>query len=81
MTKGFLNLQNRNDLMEISEIPENEWLDVHFGVQPTIYKLEKGDKIRILIYSTDFEHTVRDNRHVTYDIDLSQSKIIFPIEK
>ncbi|MGM9886257.1 MAG: Xaa-Pro dipeptidyl-peptidase [Lactococcus sp.] len=81
MTKGFLNLQNREDLMKITEIPENEWFTARFNLQPTIYKLEKTDKIRLLLYSTDFEHTVRDNRHLTYDIDLSQSKIIFPVEK
>ncbi|MQW22899.1 MULTISPECIES: Xaa-Pro dipeptidyl-peptidase [unclassified Lactococcus] len=81
MTKGFLNLQNREDLLKITEIPENEWFTVRFNLQPTIYKLEKTDKIRLLLYSTDFEHTVRDNRHLTYDIDLSQSKIIFPVEK
>lgn len=34
----------------------------------------------VILYSTDFEHTVRDNRKVTYEIDLSQSKLIIPIE-
>ena len=80
MTKGFLNLQNRDSLTTISEIPENEWFTARFTLQPTIYKLEKGDHMRLLLYSTDFEHTIRDNRMLTYAIDLSQSKIIFPEE-
>ncbi len=81
MTKGFLNLQNRERLTKITTVEADEWFTVKFKLQPTIYKLEKGDKLRLLIYSTDFEHTVRDNREVTYEIDFSQSRIIFPVEK
>ncbi|MFC4651805.1 Xaa-Pro dipeptidyl-peptidase [Lactococcus nasutitermitis] len=81
MSKGFLNLQNHENLMSISEIKADEWFTVRLKLQPTIYQLEKDDKLRILLYSTDFEHTVRDNRDVTYNIDLSQSKLIIPCEK
>ena len=80
MTKGFLNLQNREDLLTISAVPEDEWFTAKFTLQPTLYQLEAGDKLRLLIYSTDFEHTVRDNRTATYQIDLSQSKLILPVE-
>ena len=79
ITKGFMNLQNREDLLKISAVPENDWFNVTLKLQPTLYQLEKGDKLRLLLYSTDFEHTVRDNRQVTYEIDLSQSKIVFPV--
>ncbi|MDT2583788.1 Xaa-Pro dipeptidyl-peptidase [Lactococcus petauri] len=79
MTKGFLNLQNREELRTISPIVENEWLTVNLKLQPTLHQLEKGDKLRLLLYSTDFEHTVRDNREVTYEVDLGSSKIIFPV--
>ncbi|MBL3715503.1 Xaa-Pro dipeptidyl-peptidase [Lactococcus garvieae] len=79
VTKGFLNLQNREELLTVSSIPENEWMTFSLTLQPTIYQLEKGDKLRLLLYSTDFEHTVRDNRELTYEVDLGSSKIIFPI--
>ncbi|MCL2676682.1 MAG: Xaa-Pro dipeptidase, partial [Streptococcaceae bacterium] len=46
------------------------------SLQPTVYQLNKGDKLRLVLYSTDFEHTIRDNREVTYQIDYSESKII-----
>lgn len=81
MTKGFMNLQNRENLLKISDVPKNDWMTFTFSLQPTIYQLEKGDQLRLLFYSTDFEHTIRDNRTVTYEIDLSQSRIIFPIQK
>lgn len=79
MTKGFLNLQNREDLLTISPVEENEWLTVNLKLQPTLHQLEKGDKLRLLLYSTDFEHTVRDNREMTYEVDLGSSKIILPV--
>ncbi|MCL2113005.1 MAG: Xaa-Pro dipeptidyl-peptidase [Streptococcaceae bacterium] len=79
ITKGFLNLQNEN-LMTTTSVSSDEWMTVKFSLQPTIYHLEKSDKLRVILYSTDFEHTVRDNRDVTYDIDLSHSKLIIPVE-
>ncbi|WP_285017276.1 CocE/NonD family hydrolase C-terminal non-catalytic domain-containing protein, partial [Lactococcus garvieae] len=33
MTKGFLNLQNREDLLTISPVEENEWLTVNLKLQ------------------------------------------------
>ncbi|HFO0708539.1 TPA: CocE/NonD family hydrolase C-terminal non-catalytic domain-containing protein, partial [Streptococcus pyogenes] len=47
--------------------------------QPTIYHLEKGDTLRVILYTTDFEHTVRDNSNYALTIDLSQSQLIVPI--
>ena len=79
VTKGFTNLQNQ-DLLTVSDLKADEWFTLKFELQPTIYHLEKADKLRVILYSTDFEHTVRDNRKVTYEIDLSQSKLIIPIE-
>ncbi|RZI49209.1 Xaa-Pro dipeptidyl-peptidase [Lactococcus kimchii] len=79
ITKGFLNLQNEH-LLTTNSIAADEWFTVKFDLQPTIYHLEKTDHLRVILYSTDFEHTVRDNREVTYDIDLSQSKLIIPTE-
>ncbi|HEY0222074.1 Xaa-Pro dipeptidyl-peptidase [Lactovum miscens] len=78
ISKGFLNLQNRESLMNVSSILPGKWMTFRLKLLPSIYKLNMGDKIRILIYSTDFEHTIRDNREVTYEIDLAASKIILP---
>ncbi|MDR0299442.1 MAG: Xaa-Pro dipeptidyl-peptidase [Streptococcaceae bacterium] len=78
ISKGFLNLQNREDLLQVQTVLENEWMTFRLKLWPTIYKLEADDKVRILLYSTDFEHTVRDNRDVSYEIDLAASRIILP---
>ncbi|MGC4432682.1 CocE/NonD family hydrolase C-terminal non-catalytic domain-containing protein, partial [Streptococcus suis] len=61
VTKARLNLQNRKDLLDISPVTPDQWMTVQLVLQPTIYRLEKGDTLRLLLYTTDFEHTIRDN--------------------
>lgn len=80
ITKGVLNLQNRTDLLTIEDIPANEWMTIDFTLQPSIYKLEKGDTLRVLLYTTDFEHTIRDNSNYILTVDLDKSNLEIPIE-
>ena len=61
VTKGYLNLQNRNDLLLVEDITADEWMDIQFELQPTIYKLKEGDTLRLVLYTTDFEIIIRDN--------------------
>ncbi|HFH9838249.1 TPA: Xaa-Pro dipeptidyl-peptidase [Streptococcus suis] len=80
VTKGFMNLQNRTDLMTIEEVVPEKWMDVSWKLQPTIYRLEKGDVLELILYTTDFECTVRDNSDWTISVDLEQSVIHLPIQ-
>ena len=59
ISKGYLNLQNRHDLLEVEDVTPGEWMEFDFDLQPTIYKLEKGATLRLVLYTTDFEITVR----------------------
>lgn len=78
ISKGFMNLQNRHNLLQVETVNSDEWFDFNCTLQPTIYNLATGDTLRLVLYSTDFEHTVRDNRDVTYSFDLSELKLILP---
>ena len=78
ISKGYLNLQNRSDLLKIENIQPNEWMDFKLELQPTIYKLKKGDTLRLVLYTTDFEITVRDNTDYHLTVDLTQSSITIP---
>ena len=78
ITKGHLNLQNRKDLLNIENVTANEWMTISLDLQPTIYKLNKGDKLRLVLYTTDFEHTIRDNSDYELTVDLSQSQMTLP---
>ena len=78
ITKGYLNLQNRKDLLLVEDITVDEWMDVQFELQPTIYKLKEGDTLRLVLYTTDFEITIRDNTDYHLTVDLAQSTITIP---
>ncbi|WP_267247761.1 Xaa-Pro dipeptidyl-peptidase [Streptococcus sp. Marseille-Q5986] len=78
ITKGYLNLQNRDDLLTIEKIQPNEWMDFKLELQPTIYKLKEGDTLRLVLYTTDFEITIRDNTDYHLTVDLAQSTITIP---
>ena len=78
ITKGYLNLQNRTNLLTIEEVQPNEWMDFKLELQPTIYKLKEGDTLRLVLYTTDFEITIRDNTDYHLTVDLAQSTIIIP---
>ena len=81
VTKGYLNLQNRNDLLLVEDITADEWMDVQFELQPTIYKLKEGDTLRLVLYTTDFEITIRDNTAYHLTVDLEQSTLTLPCQK
>ena len=78
ITKGYLNLQNRNDLLLVEDITADEWMNVQLELQPTIYKLKEGDTLRLVLYTTDFEITIRDNTDYHLTVDLAQSTITIP---
>ena len=80
ITKGYLNLQNRDDLLDIKEVTPNEWIEFQLELQPTIYKLQQGDTLRLVLYTTDFEITVRDNSDYQHTVDLSQSSMEVPVQ-
>ena len=81
ITKGYLNLQNRHDLLKIEEVKPDEWMKFQFELQPTIYKLRKDDTIRLVLYTTDFEITIRDNTDYRLTVDLAQSSLEIPDQK
>ena len=78
ITKGFLNLQNRTDLLTVEEVAPDQWMECSFELQPTIYKMKKGDQLRLVLYTTDFEHTVRDKTNYQLTVDLEQSSLDLP---
>ena len=78
ITKGYLNLQNRDGLLNIKEVTPNEWMEFQLELQPTIYKLQKGDTLRLVLYTTDFEITVRDNSDYHLTVDLEHSSLSIP---
>lgn len=78
ITKGYLNLQNRHDLLQVEPVTPGEWMEFNFELHPTIYKLKKGTTLRLVLYTTDFEITVRDQTDYQLTIDLANSSLTLP---
>ncbi|MEK5289700.1 MULTISPECIES: Xaa-Pro dipeptidyl-peptidase [Streptococcus] len=78
VSKGVINLQNRSGLLQIEEVIPDQWMTLQFDLQPSIYQLKKGDQLRLILYTTDFEHTVRDNEDYQLTVDLEASKLKIP---
>lgn len=81
ISKASINLQNRTSLLDIKDIPADQWLTLSFELQPSIYQLQKGDQLCLVLYTTDFEHTIRDNTDYQLTIALDQSKLVLPVDK
>ena len=65
-------------VLEVEAVTPGEWMEFDFDLQPTIYKLEKGATLRLVLYTTDFEITVRDQTDYQLTIDLAQSSLHLP---
>lgn len=80
VTKGVLNLQNRHDLLQIEAVEPDQWMTVDFKLQASVYQFTKGDQLRLLLYTTDFEHTIRDNSDYHLTLDVKNSWISLPLD-
>lgn len=78
LTKGYLNLQNRANILEVKSITPDEWMTLEWDLQPTIYQLKKGDTLDLYLFTTDFEVTIRDNTDYHLTLDLEASSMILP---
>ena len=56
-------------------------MEFQFELQPTIYKLKESDTVRLVLYTTDFEITVRDNTDYHLTVDLAQSSLEIPFQR
>ncbi|KAF1295553.1 Xaa-Pro dipeptidyl-peptidase [Enterococcus sp. JM4C] len=81
ITKGHINLQNRTSAWKTDELRADEFVEVEFALQPTLYDLPKGHKIGLILYGTDFGMTVRGNQEISYAIDLAGSQLQLPVQK
>lgn len=77
---GHLNLQNRHNPWSADELVAGEAVDVELELQPTIYRLNDGHELGLIITGTDFEYTVRGNQAIAYTISLAESSLQLPLE-
>ena len=52
------------------------WITANYFIN-----LKEGDTLRLVLYTTDFEITVRDNTEYQLTVDLAQSSLEIPYQK
>lgn len=81
ITKGHINLQNRENNYKINELNPNIFYNINVELQPTFYKLQAGHQLGLIIYATDFGMTVRGNQNIKYTVQLDQSSLSVPLHE
>ncbi|MGQ2374649.1 Xaa-Pro dipeptidyl-peptidase [Companilactobacillus zhachilii] len=80
ITKGHINLQNRENNYKVDELKPNIFYNVGVELQPTFYKLLKGHQLGLIVYATDFGMTVRGNQNIKYTVQANDSSLVVPIQ-
>ncbi|WP_283679275.1 Xaa-Pro dipeptidyl-peptidase [Lentilactobacillus sp. Marseille-Q4993] len=79
ITDGHINMQNRENSYKVDDLKANESYQIEFALEPTFFRIAKGHKLGILIFSSDLDFTVKSNQDIKYAIDLSKSSIDLPL--
>ena len=68
ISEVHLNLQNRTSPAINEPIKPNHFYNVELKFQPTFYRLPKDRKLAVVLYSTDYEMTNRNNQQISYGV-------------
>ncbi|MFT8726880.1 MAG: Xaa-Pro dipeptidyl-peptidase [Liquorilactobacillus ghanensis] len=78
ITKGHLNLQNRQHAWKIDELKPNTYYSLTTELQPMFYHLPAGHQLGLIIYATDFGMTIRGNQNLNYSLALDACHLKLP---
>ena len=78
IASGHINLQNRNNPAQVNELAANQFVTVKFDLQPIFHRIVAGHQLRIIIYSTDYEYTLRGNERIEYQLALNGCHLSIP---
>ncbi len=79
ITRGWADPQNHSSLTDGTPLTPGEFVDVSFTLQPDDQVIRKGQKIALLIFSTDREFTIWPNPGTELSVDLNGSVLKLPI--
>ncbi|MEY8441055.1 Xaa-Pro dipeptidyl-peptidase [Lactobacillaceae bacterium 24-114] len=78
ISSGHINLQNRVNSRQVDPLAANEFVSLHFCLQPIFHQLKAGHQLALIIYSTDFAATLRGNEAITYSIQDNSGSLFIP---
>lgn len=78
IASGHMNLQNRHQPDQVDELQADQFVTVQFELQPIFHHLQKGHQLGLIIYSTDYEYTLRGNEQISYHLALGGCQLQIP---
>ncbi|KRL12920.1 Xaa-Pro dipeptidyl-peptidase [Schleiferilactobacillus perolens] len=81
IAKGHMNLQNRHTPWQNEPLAPDQFVTLHFALQPTAYHLLAGHRLGLLVYATDMGMTKRPTTAATYQLDLNACRLEVPYRR
>lgn len=78
ISRGHCNMQNPVNPAKVIDLRAGQWVNVKFNLQPIFHHLIKGHNLKLVLFGTDYEMTLRGNEQITYTVDLSKSQLTIP---
>lgn len=78
ISSGHINLQNRHRPDQTEDLRAGQAVDVSLDLQPIFHELAAGHQLGLIIYSTDYEFTLRGNEDITYTLPLEKATLTIP---
>ncbi len=79
ITRGWADPQNRNSLTESQPLTPGEFVDLTFELQPDDQVIAVGQKIGLMIFSSDRDFTLLPPPGTELSVDLSATELVLPV--
>jgi X-Pro dipeptidyl-peptidase len=79
ITRGWADPQNRNSLRESAPLVPGEFVDLEFNLQPDDQVIPSGQRIGLMIFSSDREFTLWPDPGTQLTIELGETSIALPV--
>ncbi len=79
ITRGWADPQNHRSMTESEPLVPNQFYDVRFSLQPDDQIIAEGEKIGLMIFSSDKEFTLHPEAGTELTVDLQETVLELPI--
>ena len=79
ITRGWADPQNYQSLTQSSPLEPGRFYDLSFTLQPDDQVVQPGEKIGLMIFSTDRDFTLWPNPGTELNIDLDHTALELPV--
>ncbi|MEO0896418.1 MAG: Xaa-Pro dipeptidyl-peptidase [Bacteroidota bacterium] len=79
ITRGWADIQNYKSLRKSKPLKEGKFYEVTFNLEPDDQIIRKGQRIGLMIFSSDKDYTLRPDPGTELTIDLEGTSLLIPI--